>query len=101
MADRGGGIETETRSCPSRFLGFGRRGGTRRLKLATTSGAEWRLSVGCAKGIPVSASELKIKIKLTPGTSIWVIDSRIDVAKIDLPHESIYLETKEKKRRHN
>ena len=26
--------------------GFGRRGGTRRLKFATTSGGEWRLRVG-------------------------------------------------------
>lgn len=49
IADRGEGIETETRSWASRFLGFGRRGGTRRLKLATTSGGERRLSVGWAR----------------------------------------------------
>lgn len=48
MAERGGGMVGD--SCVSRFLGFGRRGGTRRLKLATTSGGEWRLRVGCAGG---------------------------------------------------
>ena len=44
MAERGGGMEGG--SWVSRFLGFGRRGGTRRLKFATTSGGEWRLRVG-------------------------------------------------------
>ena len=48
MAERGGGMVGA--SCVSRFLGFGRRGGTRRLKLATTSGGEWRLRVGWACG---------------------------------------------------
>jgi hypothetical protein len=33
----------------SRFFDLGMRGGTRRLKLATTSGGEWRLRVGCAR----------------------------------------------------
>jgi hypothetical protein len=46
IAERGGGIDGG--SWVSRFLGFGRRGGTRRLKLATTSGGEWRLRVGWA-----------------------------------------------------
>lgn len=32
----------------ARLRGLGRRGGTRRLKLATTSGGECRLRVGCA-----------------------------------------------------
>ena len=44
--ERGGGIEVV--SWTSRLRGLGRRGGTRRLKLATTSGGEWRLRVGCA-----------------------------------------------------
>lgn len=38
IAVRGGGIVGG--SWVSRFLGLGRRGGTRRLKLATTSGGE-------------------------------------------------------------
>jgi len=38
MAERGGGMVGD--SWVSRFRGFGRRGGTRRLKLATTSGGE-------------------------------------------------------------
>ena len=45
----------------SRLRGLGRRGGTRRLKLATVSGGEWRLSVGCAKlGKNVNKNENKI-----------------------------------------
>jgi hypothetical protein len=52
IAERGGGIEGE--SCVSRFLGLGRRGGTRRLKLATTSGGEWRFRVGWAGRASVS-----------------------------------------------
>jgi hypothetical protein len=43
--------------------GFGSRGGTRRLKLATTSGGELRLSVGCdhvlASGSSMAGSMLR------------------------------------------
>ena len=35
----------------ARFLAFGRRGGTRRLKLATTSGEECRFRVGWAASL--------------------------------------------------
>ena len=38
------------RSESGRFLGFGKRGGTRRLKFATTSGGEFLFKVGCAVG---------------------------------------------------
>ena len=46
-ADLGGGMGG-TSTFASRLRGFGRRGGTRRLKLATTSAGEWRLRVGWA-----------------------------------------------------
>ena len=49
MAERGGGMVGG--SWVSRFRGLGRRGGTRRLKLATTSGGEWRLRVGWAVAV--------------------------------------------------
>lgn len=45
-AERGGGICDSSGS--GLFRGLGRRGGTRRLKLATTSGGEWRFRVGWA-----------------------------------------------------
>lgn len=48
IADRGAGMLTDIDSCGSRFLGLGSRGGTRRLKLATTSAGECLFSVGCA-----------------------------------------------------
>lgn len=48
LAERGGGMECCSMS--ARFLGFGRRGGTRRLKLATTSDGEERFKVGWAEG---------------------------------------------------
>ena len=90
-----------TSTFASRFLGFGKRGGTRRLKLATVSAGEWRLRVGCAvffreeeiekKSDELERACLMIGCGLTPGTRVGIIDGGVDVAQIDLAHETVDL----------
>lgn len=76
----------------SRLRGLGRRGGTRRLKLATTSGGEWRLSVGWAGRQSQQEKEREENGRgHTPGTGVGIINGRVDVAQINLAHESIDL----------
>jgi hypothetical protein len=50
-------------SASGRFLGLGSLGGTLRLKLATTSGGEWRLSVGWAKDHIGRQEEMACEVK--------------------------------------
>ena len=89
MAERGGGMVGG--SCVSRFLGFGRRGGTRRLKLATTSGGEWRLRVGWAGGCVRRRKGLRRCGGLTPCACIGIIDGWVNVAEVHFAHEAINL----------
>jgi hypothetical protein len=93
MAERGGGMDGE--SWLSRFLGLGRRGGTRRLKLATTSGGECRLSVGCAFFFcQVRFCKVKTtkKNRLTPGARVGIVYRGIDIAEVYFSHKAIDLD---------
>jgi hypothetical protein len=71
-ADRGGTIPLLGSPIASGlFLGFGRRGGTRLLKLATTSGGEFLSSVGwdqvLASGSSMDGSTLrKLTLRIKP-----------------------------------
>jgi len=79
-------------SASGRFLGLGRRGGTLRLKLATTSGGEWRLRVGLAKDEGGQEMAVEIKGEPTPSRCVGVVDGGVDVTKIDFAHETINLD---------
>lgn len=87
---RGGGIVGA--SWVSRFRGFGRRGGTRRLKFATTSGGECLLRVGWAKRLfRLCVGGKGVAQRLTPSARVWVVDGGIDVAQVDFAHEAVNL----------
>ena len=88
IAERGGGIEGG--SWLSRFLGFGRRGGTRRLKFATTSGGEWRLRVGWASCRQSHGWKEWDRV-LTPSTRVGIVNCGIDVPQVNLAQETIDL----------
>ena len=75
------------------------------MKFATTSGDEWRFSVGCAveNGASVSTIAWRGEHTPTPSACIGIINGRIDVAQIDFAHEAIDLgerrqEEREKRR---
>ena len=89
----------------SLLFGFGKRGGTRRLKLATTSGGECRVRVGWAEnGVGTSVKNgrcdraNKNVTTLTPGAGIRIVDGWVDVSQIDFTHETIDLKRIERVR---
>ena len=93
IADRGGGMVGMS-VLTSRLRGFGRRGGTRRLKFATTSGGEWRFRVGWAGMNGTISSSQAVELlgdMLTPCACVGVVDGGVDVAKVYFAHEAVYL----------
>jgi hypothetical protein len=93
MAERSGGIDGE--SWVWCFLGLRRRGGRRRLKLATTSGGECRLSVGCAFFFAKSdfaKSKRPKKNRLTPGARVRIVYRGIGIARVYFSHKAIDLD---------